>query len=238
MKVEEFLSEVRKLVLHFSLGERPGFKEVQKETQGRGESLEIDSVTQYYLLHRAFFHLNPAPAGACILYANPCGRNETELKVVWNILEQGDKPKKGRPRKDEDESEDALEEAAEGKGNEFRLLAWQERAPAEGLGESKAGNPAPLIDKLHRLMYLFQQNRALEVQQLFEAWGLANEKAFKPLLQAVRELAVRDKQDGERRLVEALATQLRMNRKTILVANEMKEVPLFDSVEDVVVQIN
>jgi len=52
-----------------------------------------------------------------------------------------------------------------------------------------------------------------EVQQLFESWGLSNRKAFKPLLQAVRELAVRDKQDGERRLVEALATQLRMNRK-------------------------
>jgi len=61
---------------------------------------------------------------------------------------------------------------------------------------------------------------------------LANERAFKPLLQAVRELAVRDKQDSERRLVEALATQLKMNRKTIVVANEMKEVPLFDSLEN------
>jgi hypothetical protein len=88
-------------------------------------------------------------------------------------------------------------------------------------------------------MFLFQQNRAVEVQQLFESWGLSNEKAFKPLLQAVRELAVRDKQDGERRLVEALATQLRMNRKTIVVENEMKEVPLFDSLEDVgQVQVN
>lgn len=232
MKVEEFLAEVRKLVLQFSLGELPGFKEVQKETQGRGESLEIDSVTQYYLLHRAFFHLDPAPAGACILYANACGKNETELSVVWNILEQGGKQKKGRPRKDQDEIGEVPDEAAEGKGNEYRLLAWQERTSDEGLGESKAGNPAPLIDKLHRLMYLFQQNRAVEVQQLFEVWGLANERAFKPLLQAVRELAVRDKQDAERRLVEALATQLRMNRKTIIVANEMKEVSLFDSVED------
>ena len=72
----------------------------------------------------------------------------------------------------------------------------------------------------------------MDVQQLFEVWGISNDKAFKPLLQAVRELAVRDKQDGERRLVEALATQLRMNRKTVVVADEMKEVPLFDSVED------
>ena len=184
-------------------------KRCKRRHRARGESLEIDPVTQYYLLHRAFFHLDPAPAGACILYANACGKNETELKVVWNILEQGGKPKKGRPRKDDEDVEDSPDEAAESKGNEYRLLAWQERASAEGLGESKGGNPAPLIDKLHRLMFLFQQNRAVEVQQLFETWGLANERAFKPLLQAVRELAVRDKQESERRLVEALATQLR-----------------------------
>ena len=233
MTVEEFLGQVRRLVLQFSLGELPGFKEAQKETQGRGESLEIDPVTQYYLLHRTYFGLEPAPAGACILYANACGKNETELKVVWNILEQGGKQKRGRPRKDEDDDEDTGDEAPEGKGNEFRLRGWQERASADSLGESKGGNPSPLIDKLHRLMYLFQQNRAVEVQQRSDEWGLANERAFQPLLQAVRELAVRDKQDSERRLVEALASQLKMNRKTIVVANEMKEVPLFDSVEDV-----
>ena len=88
------------MFLQFSLGELPGFRDVQKETQGRGESLDIDPVTQYYLLHRAYFSLTPAPAGACILFANACGKNETELKVVWNILEQGGKQKRGRPRKD------------------------------------------------------------------------------------------------------------------------------------------
>jgi putative DNA methylase len=231
MTVSEFLHEVRKLVLQFSLGELPGFHDLQRETQGRGESLEIDPVTQYYLLHRAFFRLDPAPAGACILYANACGKNETELKVVWNILEQGGK-KKGRPRKEEEEMEEGQESTAEGKGNEYRLLKWDERAGSDALGESKAGQPAPLIDKLHRLMYLFQQNRTMEVQQLFETWGLANERAFKPLLQAVRELAVRDKQETERRLVEALATQLRMNRKIVIVADEPREVSLFDTVED------
>ena len=239
MKVDEFLSEVRKLVLHFSLGELPGFRELQKETQGRGESLDIDSVTQYYLLHRAYFSLDPAPAGACILYANACGKKETELKMVWNILEQGGKQKKGRPRKEDDESEDVSEETAEGKGSEYRLLGWQERVRHEELGEPKGGEPAPLVDKLHRLMYLFQQNRTLEVQQLFESWGLSNERAFKPLLQAVRELAIRDRQDTERRLVEALATQLRMNKKTIIIANEMKEVALFDAIDEAdKVQVN
>ena len=55
LTVPEFLSEVRRLVLHFALGELPGFKEISQQTQGRGESLEIDSVTQYYLLHRCLF---------------------------------------------------------------------------------------------------------------------------------------------------------------------------------------
>jgi adenine-specific DNA methylase len=231
MTVSEFLHETRKLVLQFSLGELPGFHDLQKETQGRGESLEIDAVTQYYLLHRAYFGLDPVPAGACILYANACGKNETELKVVWNILAQGGK-KKGRPRKEEEEMEDAEDSKPEGKGNEYRLLKWDERTGSDSLGESKAGHPAPLIDKLHRLMYLFRQNRTMEVQQQFDTWGLANERAFKPLLQAVRELAVRDKQDAERRLVEALATQLKMNRKIVIVANETKEVSLFENVED------
>jgi hypothetical protein len=240
MTVPEFLKEVRRLVLHFSLGELPGFREIQKETQGRGETLELDPVTQYYLLHRAYFGLDPAPAGACILYANACGKNETELKVVWNILEQGGKKKTARaPVKDEDDLDDIADEKADGKGNEYRLLDWKERVSRDDLGDARAGQVAPLIDKLHRLMYLFQQNRALDVQQMFEMWGLASERAFKPLLQAIRELSVRDRQDAERRLVEALATQLKMNRKTVMVANELKDVPLFDSVDEAnVIQIN
>ena len=41
--------------------------------------------------------------------------------------------------------------------------------------ESKAGQPAPLIDKLHRLMALFQRNQAADVQRFYEEWGLASE---------------------------------------------------------------
>jgi putative DNA methylase len=232
MTVPEFLTEVRRLVLHFSLGELPGFRDIQKETQGRGDTIALDPVTQYYLLHRAYFGLEPAPAGACILYANACGKNETELKVVWNILEQGGKQKKGRPRKVDEEGEEIPEEVTDGKGNELRLLEWSERTRDASLGESRASEPAPLVDRLHRLMHLFQQNRTTDVQSLFESWGLSNERAFRPLLQAVRELAVRDKQDSERRLVEALASQLRMNKKTIIVANEMKEVSLFEPINN------
>lgn len=228
MTVPEFLKEVRRLVLHFSLGELPGFSEIQQTTQGRGEGIEIDPVTQYYLLHRAYFGLAPAPAGACILYANACGKNETELKMVWNIIEQGGKSKKGRPSANG--SEDPSDET-EGKGNEYRLLGWLERTGREDLGELRAGMSPPLIDRLHRLMFLFQQNRAGEVQQAFDTWGLASERAFAPLLQAVRELALRDKDDTERRLVESLAAQLKMSKRTVMVDNVAIEKPVFEAIE-------
>jgi len=226
MVVPDFLKEVRKLVLQFSLGELPGFRDVQRETQGRGEAIELDPVTQYYLLHRAYFGLEPAPAGACILYANACGKNETELKLVWNIIEQGGKSKRGRPTKENSEMEE--ENVGETKGNEYRLLDWSERVKDDRLGETRGGNPAPLIDRLHRLMLLFNQNRTGEVQQAFDAWGLSSERAFSPLLQAVRELAVRDERDTERRLVEALATQLKMNHRTVVAGNMVRETPLFE----------
>jgi len=233
MTVREFLDEVRKLVLQFSLGELPGFREFQRETQGRGESVALDPVTQYYLLHRAYFGLEPAPAGACILYANACGKNETELKVVWNILEQGGKSgpgKKGRPRTDAEEGE-AEAEADESKGSEYRLLDWSERVGSDDLGESRGGLASPLVDKLHRLMALLQRNQAAEVQSLYESWGLASERAFPPLLQAIRELALEDANDTERRLVEALATQLKLTRQQVAEDGVLKEAPYFAPID-------
>lgn len=234
MTVREFLDQVRKLVLQFSLGELPGFHELQAQTQGRGETVELDSVTQYYLLHRAYFGLAAAPAGACILYANACGKNETELKVVWNILEQGGKSgpgKKGRPRKDEtEEGEEEVEST--GSGSEYRLLDWSERVEPDDLGEGKAGQPAPLIDKLHRLMALFQRNQAADVQRLYDEWGLASERAFPPLLQAMRELALEDGNDMEKRLVESLASQLKLTRRQVVEAGVLKDEPFFPAIDE------
>jgi putative DNA methylase len=245
MTVREFLDEVRKLVLQFSLGELPGFRELQRETQGRGETVALDSVTQYYLLHRAYFGLEPAPAGACILYANACGKDETELKVVWNILEQGGKSgvgKKGRPRKDAEEEGPANNtndtngnetgEAEESSGSEYRLLDWSERVESGHLCESRGGLASPLVDKLHRLMALFHRNQAGEVQSLYESWGLASERAFPPLLQAIRELALEDGNETERRLVEALATQLKLRRQQLVEDGVAKDEPYFAPIDE------
>ena len=234
MTVREFLDEVRKLVLQFSLGELPGFHELQRETQGRGETVTLDSVTQYYLLHRAYFGLAPAPAGACILYANACGKDETELKVVWNILEQGGKSgagKKGRPRKDAEEggAEDVEEESS---GSEYRLVDWSERVERDDLGESRGGLASPLVDKLHRLMALFQRNQAADVQRLYDEWGLASERAFPPLLQAIRELALKDGNDMEQRLVESLASQLKLTRRQVVEDGVVKDAPFFAVIDE------
>ena len=226
MTVPEFLGEVRKLVLHFALGELPGFHDLQSQIQGRGESVELDAVTQYYLLHRSSFGLEPTPAGPCIMYAQACGKTETELKVVWNVIEQGGQSKKGRPRKDSDESE----EGEQSSGNEFRLRGWKERVTDEKLGEPHNGQPAPLIDRLHRLVFLFHRNQAAEVQTQYEAWGLASERAFPALLQATRELAMRDRQDTERRLIEAIATQLNFTRRQVVEGEVVKDEPFFPAI--------
>ena len=208
-------------MLQFSLGELPGFREVSREISGRGESLDLDPVTQYYLLHRAFFGLDAAPAGACILYANGCGLNETALKLVWQILEQGGGKKDAATRS----AEDAESDEEESKGNEYRLVDWRARAQRDGLGESRAGQPAPLIDRLHRLMFLLSGNRAAEVQECFENWGLAAEPAFLPLIQALHSLADRERRAEEKKLIEALAAQLKLNRRTVVNAGVVSEEP-------------
>jgi hypothetical protein len=222
MTVADFLKEVRKLVLQFALGRLL-----------HADRLDLDAVTQFYLLHRSTFGIAPAPAGACILYAMSCGKNLNELQMVWRVLAQGGK-KRGRPKRAEDSESDTVtdDEPTESKGSELVLLDWQERGRAEDVGEPKAGHPSPLIDRVQRLLFLLHQGRTSDVQQLFNQWALASEPAFKPLLQALRELSLRDKQDLECRMVEALATTLNMNtRRVVTPEGVMQETPLFETVE-------
>lgn len=155
--------------------------------------------------------------------------------MVWNILEQGGKGKKGRRWKPEGGSEEAEEDEETGeilnasaKADKYRLLRWDERVKDESLGENRPGLPAPLIDKLHRLMHLLRQNRASDVQALYDQWGLAGDPAFPRLLQAVRELALEDHQPEEQRLVESLASQLKMSRRVVVQEDVVMETPLFE----------
>jgi adenine-specific DNA methylase len=232
LDVKGFLDEVRKLVLHFSLGALKGFDDLQQ--QPGTVTVVLDPVTQYYLLHRAAFGFDPVLAGVCILYANACGKTDRELQMVWRIIEQGGKNKKGRraenrtsgEKEDDDEAGEILNSSA--KADKYRLLPWEERLKDEHLGEDRQNQPAPLIDKLHRLMSLLRQNRGSDVQSAYDGWGLKGDPAFPRLLQAVRELALHDHQPEEQRLVESLASQLKMNRIVVVKDDEVRETPLFE----------
>jgi putative DNA methylase len=225
--VKDFLDEVRKLVLQFALGSLKGFDDLQSDTDHA--TVAVDAVTQYYLLHREAFGFDPLLAGVSILYANACGKTDRELQMVWNVIEQGGKAR-GQRRGAEDEIDEELGEIlnAKVKADKYRLLRWDERVGDDRLGESQPNQPAPLIDRLHRLMHLLKQNRASDVQAAYDGWGLAGDPAFRRLLQAVRELAVQDHQPEEQRLVESLASQLKMYRRVAIDGGVVRETALFD----------
>jgi putative DNA methylase len=231
LSVKDFLDEVRQLVLHFSLGALKGFDDLRWQS-GTG-TVVLDPVTEYYLLHREAFGFDPVLAGVCILYANACGKTDHELQMVWHIIEQGGKKKKAKrvdaetpEEEDEDEAGDILN--ASTKADKYRLMRWEERVGDEHLGANRGNQPAPLIDKLHRLMHLLRQNRGNDVQAAYDEWGLKGDPAFPRLLQAVRELALDGLQAEEQRLVESLASQLKMNRSVVAKDNQVREMALFE----------
>ena len=229
LEVAEFLDEVRKLVLQFALASLPGFDDLRVE--GDGAQLALDPVTQYYLLHREAFGFEPVLAGACILYATACGTTDRDLQIVWNLVRQGGKKKRASKKSDEEAADDEEGEVlnSSAKADKYQLVQWDLRVSDEHLGEEHGGVAAPLIDQLHRLMYLLKKNRPGEVQAAYDEWGLKGEPTFPRLLQAVRELALEDHQAEEQRLVESLASQLKMNRTVVTTGEEVRETLLFDN---------
>lgn len=235
LDVKDFLDEVRKLVLQFALGALKGFDDLQTQTDHA--TVVLDPVTQYYLLHREAFGFDAVLSGVCILYANACGKTDRELQMVWNVIEQGGakKGKKKSVKSKDQKSEEATDDDDAGeilnsnsKADKYCLVRWDARITNEHLGETRGNQPAPLIDKLHRLMYLLRQNRAGDVQTSFDLWGLSGDPAFPRVLQAVRELALENHEAEEQRLVESLASQLKMNRR-VVENNVVKETSLFDA---------
>ena len=66
-------------------------------------------------------------------------------------------------------------------------------------------------------------NRAAELQASFENWGLAAEPAFLPLIQALHSLADRERHVEEKKLIEAVAAQLKLNRRKVVEAGVVRE---------------
>ena len=174
LTVAEFLVRVRRMVV--------GFVVSNLLAQGDGATYELDDPTTYYLLHRSDFGLEPAPAGACILYALSCNLADSDLAGRFDMLSRGSK--RANP---EGEGEDA--DASQASGSEARLKLWNRRRSRDLGVPSHDGKPPPLIDCVHKLMQLWKTGEQSRVEAYLEDQGLTCHELFSRVVQALIELA-------------------------------------------------
>ena len=196
MTVSEFLREVRRMVVDFVVGR------VLTADGGEEAVSGLDDVTTYYLLHRNDFGMDDAPVGACILYALSCNLSDSALVKQYDLLAQSGR---GAPSDEDDgaaEGEDS-DEAGGGSGAKLKLKAWNRRT-SRSLGiEGPGGRPAPLIDQVHRLMYLWRAGDQSKVDDYLDTRGLQRSALFNQILQALIELS--DAGSDERSILEAVS---------------------------------
>ena len=202
MTVSEFLREVRRMVVDFVVGRALTADEDENADAASG----LDDVTTYYLLHRGDFGLDEAPAGACILYALSCNLSDRDLTDRFDLLSRP-----GRTLFDElDDDETGEDDDGAGSGTggngKVKLLPWTRRT-AKWLGyEGPGGRPAPLIDRVHRLMHLWRAGEEAKVNGYIDDNGLARHALFSRLLQALIELAAAGSE--ERAILESLSNHI------------------------------
>jgi putative DNA methylase len=127
---ERFLTEVETVVLDSILGR------LSKEVGGKGTSLAgVDPATRFYILWRYTYRGAELDAGEAIIFANG---THVELDGPSGLSNRAD----------------ALVEKKKGK---YRLRDFAERGDDEGLGQpSDGGQAAPLVDVLHRVLWLME----------------------------------------------------------------------------------
>ena len=161
LTVADFLRQVRRMVVNFVVSRM--FGEEAAAVQ------DLDDPTTYYLLHRADFGLEPAPAGACILYAVSCNLSDADLAARHDILLR--------------------------RGSEARLKPWNQRR-AKTLGEpSSTGTPPPLVDCIHKLMQTWKTGDQSRVDAYLDRRGLWRNDLFARVVQALIELAPADSEE-------------------------------------------
>ena len=204
MSVSEFLNHVRRLVVDYIVGQ------VLSRDQARGQELSVtdrlDEVTAYYLLHRHDFRFDEAPSGACILYAVSCGLSDTELASTWDLIHTTGSDQAADEDDPPDESGGEQPEAEEESGGKMKLKTWAQRK-SKSLGyEAPVGKPVPLIDRIHRLMYLWRAGDVHKVDEFLDEHGLRRHELFKRVLQSIIELS--EAGGEERSLLESLSNHL------------------------------
>ncbi|MEX0804102.1 MAG: DUF1156 domain-containing protein [Candidatus Binatia bacterium] len=205
MSVSEFLTQVRRMVVDFVVG-----RVLAGDQEGIDDlaiAERLDEPTAYYLLHRNDFHLEEAPAGACILYAISCGVSDRELADTWDLI-SFTKGKSGDEADDEEEDADAEADAdiEEDSGSKVKLKTWAQRK-SRSLGyEAPGGKSVPLIDRVHCLMHLWRAGELSKVDEYLDTNGLRRQELFKRLLQSLIELSPQASE--ERSLLESISNHI------------------------------
>ena len=134
MPAERYLREVEGVVLDVMLDRIFGL---------RGAAVgSVDALTRFYVLWRFTYRESPIEAGEAYVFCQPQG---VEIDGVGGIC--------GPPP--------ALVEKVRGTGGgKFRVRTFEERGGDDALGLGGAGRPAPLVDVVHRLLWLLDRQPA------------------------------------------------------------------------------
>jgi adenine-specific DNA methylase len=136
----------------------------------------LDEWTRYYLIHRNHFGLEAAPVGECILLSQGYGLDLNDLRGRRGFL-------------------------VKAVGSDLRLAKWDERTRSD-LGNPRPDRSLPLVDMLHRLIWLWAAGEIAKLRTYVEDHGLAQNDLFWAVAQAVLEMAA--PKSKERALLEAL----------------------------------
>ena len=203
MTVSEFLTQVRRLVVEFIVGQVLAGEDEADADQADADRL--DEPTAYYLLHRNDFGFGEAPAGACILYAVSCGLSDKELAGTWNLI-GFTKGRSSEEMEGADGQADAEADVGEGSGSKVKLKTWAQRKGRSMGYEAPSGRPVPLIDRVHRLMHLWRAGDVHKVDEYLDDCGLRRQELFRRLLQSIIELSLPG--SDERAILESLSNHI------------------------------
>ncbi len=127
VSAERYLRDVEGVVLDVMLDEIFGL---------RGAAVAaVDSITRFYILWRFTYRETAVEAGDAYVFCYPQG-----------IEIDGPEGLAGSPPR-----------LVEKSGSKFRVRNFEQRGEHEALGHATNGKPAPLVDVLHRLLYLLEK---------------------------------------------------------------------------------
>ena len=153
VSAESYLRDVEGVVLDVMLDEIFGL---------RGAAVAaVDSITRFYILWRFTYGETSIEAGDAYVFCYPQG-----IEIDGSNGLTGSAPK-------------LVEKSA----SKFRVRPYAERGHDEGLGIGTDGSSAPLVDVLHRLLYLLEQ-RPADVPEYLEA-ARPNQEQLRLVTQAL-----------------------------------------------------